>query len=144
MLTQHFSECKLKDHLHQNQQGFESENAVFWASPEIYEKFQKKGRAAEFLFQKSPRWWVCTRKREDHCLQTLDSSCTKGHRDSTGLYKQVPSEQPAEKTEQCGSSDHLPFEIHMEAARKCGDWTNWDISTNAGSSALLRGCCQLQ
>lgn len=26
----------------------------------------------------------------------------------------MPSEQPAEKTEQCGSSDHLPFETRKQ------------------------------
>ena len=93
MLTQHFSEYQLKTTYIRIRRDLNQK----YSFPGLYRdllKVSKEGWGAEFLFQKSPRWLVCIRKLEDHCPQTLDSSCTKGHGDSMGLYKQVPSQRP--------------------------------------------------
>ena len=86
-----FLRVSVKDHLHQNQEGSESEIQFSGPLPRFTKGF-KRGVGCRIFISEVTQ--VCIRKLEDHCPQTLDSSCTKGHGDSMGLYKQVPSQRP--------------------------------------------------
>lgn len=108
MLTQHFSECKLKTTYIRISRDLNQKMQFSGPLPRFTKSFKRRAELQNFYFRSHPGDGSAHESVRTTAPKPLIPPAPKDT-GTPGLYKQVPSEQPAEKTEQCGRSDHLPL-----------------------------------